>query len=226
MCHPPEYPPLPKAGKGISRKWRMDAQVSPARLSATIHYSSTGGNGTENCFSNNNSRIGLASHLSSLSSRDKWTRRLTLWGNTDRRPLRDSCIGLACAGRGAVLLVTGRTLTPDDRGHGTHEQLGLPPCTFYLIFKRPCPACGMTTFRAWLLRGNVGCALAANAGGGCSAGPLSAVAAPWMLISAIRGRWLIGLPGDWTFAGIAPVAARGNRRSMDMENVAAMSFEP
>ena len=101
-----------------------------------------------------------------------------------------------------AVLVTAKTLSPDDRGRGTHEQLGLPPCTFYLIFQRPCPACGMTTSWAWLLRGNVGRAVAANAGGALLA-MLSVVAAPWMLISAIRGRWFVGLPGDWTFAGIA-----------------------
>jgi hypothetical protein len=112
-------------------------------------------------------------------------------------------VGLAALAAALVaLLVTARTLTPDERGHGTHEQLGLPPCTFYLIFHRPCPACGMTTSWARLLRGNVGRALAANAGGALLA-TLSIVAAPWMLISAIRGRWLIGLPSDWMFAAIA-----------------------
>ena len=69
-----------------------------------------------------------------------------------------------------ALLVTAGILTPDARGHGTHQQLGLPPCTFYLIFQRPCPACGMTTSWAWLLRGEIGHALAANAGGTLLAG--------------------------------------------------------
>jgi hypothetical protein len=100
-----------------------------------------------------------------------------------------------------ALLVTARTLTPDARGHGTHQQLGLPPCTFYVIFQRPCPACGMTTSWAWLLRGELGRALAANAGGTLLAG-LSLVGGPWLLISAVRGRWL-GRPSEWTMAGIA-----------------------
>ncbi|NBO19844.1 MAG: DUF2752 domain-containing protein, partial [Proteobacteria bacterium] len=38
-----------------------------------------------------------------------------------------------------------RWLTPDARGLGTHEQLGLPPCGFYLWYGLPCPSCGMTT---------------------------------------------------------------------------------
>lgn len=36
-------------------------------------------------------------------------------------------------------------LTPDGNGHGTHTQLGLPPCPSTLMFNRPCPGCGMTT---------------------------------------------------------------------------------
>jgi len=51
-----------------------------------------------------------------------------------------------------ALLVYGENPDADARGHGTHQQLGLPPCTFYVIFQRPCPACGMTTSWAWLLR--------------------------------------------------------------------------
>lgn len=36
-------------------------------------------------------------------------------------------------------------LTPDPDGHGTHTQLGLPPCPSMLISNRPCPGCGLTT---------------------------------------------------------------------------------
>jgi hypothetical protein len=42
-----------------------------------------------------------------------------------------------------ALLATARWLTPDARGLGTHEQLGLPPCGFYLWYGLPCPSCGM-----------------------------------------------------------------------------------
>jgi hypothetical protein len=100
-----------------------------------------------------------------------------------------------------VLLVTAGTLTPDARGHGTHERLGLPPCTFYVIFARPCPACGMTTSWAWLLRGEIGHALAANTGGTLLAG-LSLLGAPWLLASALRGKWFGGPPNEWAVAGV------------------------
>lgn len=36
-------------------------------------------------------------------------------------------------------------LSPDKYGHGTHQQLGLPPCPSVLFFDRPCPGCGLTT---------------------------------------------------------------------------------
>ncbi len=105
-----------------------------------------------------------------------------------------------------ALLVTAATLTPDERGHGTHQQLGLPPCTFYMIFQRPCPACGMTTSWAWLLRGKIERALAANAGGTLLA-VLSLLGAAWLLVSAFRGRWLGGWPSEWTLAGIAGIVS-------------------
>jgi hypothetical protein len=107
---------------------------------------------------------------------------------------------VALAATLAALLVTAARLVPDERGHGTHEQLGLPPCTFSVIFHHPCPACGMTTAWAWLMRGHIVRAVEANAGGTLLA-LLSLVAAPWLLVSAVRGRWLGGWPGDWTFAG-------------------------
>jgi hypothetical protein len=45
-------------------------------------------------------------------------------------------------------------LDPDPRGYGTHEQLGLPPCTTQLLFKLPCPFCGMTTAFALMVHGH------------------------------------------------------------------------
>ena len=101
-----------------------------------------------------------------------------------------------------ALLVTAGRLTPDAQGHGTHQQLGLPPCTFYVIFRRPCPACGMTTSWAWLMRGEVGKALAANVGGTLLA-CMSLIGAPWLLASAIGGRWFGGRPKEWVLAVIA-----------------------
>lgn len=48
----------------------------------------------------------------------------------------------------AALLLASQ-LRPDPRGRGTHEQLGLPPCTLATLAGLRCPACGMTT--SWAL---------------------------------------------------------------------------
>jgi len=94
------------------------------------------------------------------------------------------------AGALAVVLAFGAAavVRPDARGYGTHERFSLRPCTFRLVFGRPCPTCGMTTAWSHLVRGRLGDALRANIGGTMLA--LGAmVAAPWLAVSAIRGHW-------------------------------------
>jgi hypothetical protein len=93
------------------------------------------------------------------------------------------------------LLVTAATLRPDARGFGTHQQLGFPPCTFRVAFGIRCPACGMTTAWAHVVRGKLVRAWQANVGG-----TLLAVAAlvvgPWAVASGLRGRWLWIVPHE------------------------------
>ncbi len=43
-------------------------------------------------------------------------------------------------------------LKPDPRGMGTHQQLGMPPCTMYMLIGLPCPTCGLTTAFAHVVR--------------------------------------------------------------------------
>lgn len=70
------------------------------------------------------------------------------------------------AGVGVLaLLVTAGNLQPARSGLGTHQQLGLPPCSSIVLFGVRCPSCGMTTSWAHFLRGQLVQALAANAGG-------------------------------------------------------------
>lgn len=57
-------------------------------------------------------------------------------------------IWAACTGVGLYL-------RPDQHGHGTHQQLGLPPCPSVLLFDRPCPGCGLTTSWTNFLHGNI-----------------------------------------------------------------------
>lgn len=82
-------------------------------------------------------------------------------------------------------------LRPDPSGHGTHEQLGLPPCASMYFLGRPCPGCGLTTSWTATVHGSFAEAFHAHALGpilylGFSASALVAG------ISALRGwRWRI-----------------------------------
>jgi hypothetical protein len=62
----------------------------------------------------------------------------------------------------AMVFVTAAFLTPNPIGHGTHTQLGLPPCGFLVVSGLPCPGCGLTTCFSFMIRGDVVGAAAAN----------------------------------------------------------------
>lgn len=51
---------------------------------------------------------------------------------------------LALAAAWPVLMLSA-WLRPDLRGFGTHQQLGMPPCSFEAVTRVPCPGCGLTT---------------------------------------------------------------------------------
>ena len=100
------------------------------------------------------------------------------------------------------LLGIAAMLRPNPRGFGTHQGLGLPPCTTVAIFGVRCPGCGMTTSWSHLVRGELALACQANAAG-TFLGVLAMAAGPWMLCSAARGRWWLGCPGERLIMGIA-----------------------
>lgn len=62
-------------------------------------------------------------------------------------------------------VIVARFLTPDPRGLGTHQQLGLPPCSMRVLFDLPCPGCGMTTSWSLFSRGNFNASIETNTGG-------------------------------------------------------------
>ncbi len=64
-----------------------------------------------------------------------------------------------------TLLVLARSLQPNRSGVGTHQQLGLPPCSIVELWGVRCPSCGMTTSWAHLLRGEFRAAASANLAG-------------------------------------------------------------
>ncbi|MBS0265172.1 MAG: DUF2752 domain-containing protein [Planctomycetes bacterium] len=98
----------------------------------------------------------------------------------------------------SLFLIAGFSLSlhldPDPRGFGTHQRLGLPPCTFRALLDIPCPGCGMTTSFSHFVRGNLVQAARANIGGALLA-LCCAVQIPWCWWSALRGRlWYVEDP--------------------------------
>lgn len=64
----------------------------------------------------------------------------------------ERAVWLVLLGLPLFAIVTATQLTPDPAGHGTHTQLGLPPCGFLLVTGVPCPGCGLTTCFAHMVR--------------------------------------------------------------------------
>ena len=90
---------------------------------------------------------------------------------------------------GLILLLLAVWLKPNPAGYGTHQQLGLPPCSIQFWFGIPCPSCGGTTAFAHFVRGEWGRAVRANTAAFLLAG-LCAVGVPWSWASAWRRRYL------------------------------------
>src|SRR5438309_464388 len=82
--------------------------------------------------------------------------------------VRGTLLGLALALVSVFAVAWWLTPYKDDgspRSLATHQQLGLPPCTFYYTTGLPCPSCGMTTSFSLLMHGDVKNSLRANAVG-------------------------------------------------------------
>jgi len=101
-------------------------------------------------------------------------------------------IGLIGIGLVVVLLVA-RWLRPAAEGFGTHQQLGLPPCTMVMVFGKRCPTCGITTSWAYWTRGRMLKALASSVSGTVLAA-LATAGVPWLMVSAYRGKWTLVVP--------------------------------
>jgi hypothetical protein len=69
---------------------------------------------------------------------------------------------LLLAGGLLAPLVVAARLAPDARGFGTHQQLGLPTCSWPVVLGIPCPSCGMTTAFALMARADFGQAFRAQ----------------------------------------------------------------
>ena len=96
-------------------------------------------------------------------------------------------------------------LEPDPRGFGTHQALGLPPCSFQAVFDMPCPSCGMTTRFANFTRGRLAAAAQANVAGLVLA-IACAVQIPWCWISTYTGRfWKVSRPVETLLAFVVVI---------------------
>jgi hypothetical protein len=73
------------------------------------------------------------------------------WWHRSAGPLERIAL-IAMALGGALLLYLSWRMEPDPRGFGTHEQLGLAPCSFRTYAGIPCLSCGMTTAFSLMMR--------------------------------------------------------------------------
>ncbi len=100
-------------------------------------------------------------------------------------------VGLLCL----ALLITGASLAASEAGHGTHTQLGLPPCAFAATLGKPCATCGMTTAVTEASSGNLARAFVVQPFGAGIA--LAAATAFWMslYVAATGSRvWKLAVP--------------------------------
>jgi len=68
---------------------------------------------------------------------------------------------------GCLVFAMAAALSPYDNNgrpltHGTHRQLGLPPCSLKLLTGFPCPSCGMTTSISLFMHGDLAAAWRVN----------------------------------------------------------------
>lgn len=77
----------------------------------------------------------------------------------ERKQLSGHLVYFACW---VIVSAIALYLSPSPDGHGTHRQLGLPPCPSVLLFGRLCPGCGLTTSFALSVRGDFATAFQAN----------------------------------------------------------------
>lgn len=108
--------------------------------------------------------------------------------------LRGVAIAVPCW----TVLVVAACLTPAKGGYGTHERMGLPPCSFVANTGLPCPTCGMTTAITAMVHGHVIVALKAHVFG-VVLFVVAVVLAVVGTIEAVRGRDVLShlRPGVW-----------------------------
>jgi len=112
----------------------------------------------------------------------------------------------------AVLLFVANHLAPAKEGFGSHQQLGLPPCSLLVIVGYPCPTCGMTTAFSHATRGQLVPAFHAQPAGLFLASA-TVVAASLALSTMLTGRvWKVNwyrVSPTWVVLGLVLVVIGG-----------------
>ncbi len=99
-----------------------------------------------------------------------------------------------------VVMVAAASLEPSPDGHGTHTQLGLPPCGVLLLTGLRCPGCGLTTAFSHMARFELLDAFVAN--------PLGVVL--FIVLVALAPVSVLAISRGWTVRSVLqrPVAYR------------------
>ena len=117
----------------------------------------------------------------------------------------------AFAALGFFAFAVASVITPYEESgepltHGSHTQVGLPPCAFYAATQYPCPGCGLTTSFALLVHGDLRNSLSANEAGAVVA-TLSGIALVYFTVVSASGWALRGVGVDrplvWLVCGSA-----------------------
>lgn len=116
--------------------------------------------------------------------------------------------GLAAAAA-LILLAAMSTLRADPRGLGTHQQLGLPACSWHVQRGYVCPTCGVTTAFTLASQGRLLSSLATQPFGTAMA--LAAAAIFWLggwaaLTGSGFARWIFRRAMRPSIGGLAAAA--------------------
>lgn len=117
-------------------------------------------------------------------------------------PLERGLLVLLAAAGLALLLVLALATDPDPRGHGTHEQLGLQPCSWARVHGEPCPTCGVTTAASLLVHLQPIASFSTHPFGATLA-LLLAVFVVLGFVHAGRGESLVARSARWPWAWIS-----------------------
>ncbi|MGD2108511.1 MAG: DUF2752 domain-containing protein [Phycisphaerae bacterium] len=129
-----------------------------------------------------------------------------------RRPARARLIGAAVFVGCVLILGLAARLEPASAGFGSHQQMGLPPCSMLVIVGYPCPTCGMTTAFAHTVRGQLLSAFRAQPAGLFLA--LSTILAAGLAVSTmLTGRvWAVNwyrISPTWLVIGLVVLIVGG-----------------